>query len=93
MAVSPIALFQKDPDATLDYAIDWTSWLKGDAIQSSAWTVPAGLGSSGAVVGGSMVGIFLSGGVDGTTYDVVNQVTTQGGRIDKRTIRIQVVKR
>ena len=34
----------KDPDAKLDYSVDWTLWLRdGETIQSAEWFVPAGL--------------------------------------------------
>ena len=31
--------FLKDPDAVLDYSVDWSKWLAGDQIQTSAWLV------------------------------------------------------
>jgi len=31
--------FIKDPDAVLDYSVDWSKWLAGDQIQTSAWSV------------------------------------------------------
>ena len=35
--------FTKDPDATLDYKVDWSSWLVDDTISGSQWIVPAEL--------------------------------------------------
>lgn len=29
--------FTKDPHAVLDYTVDWTRWLAGDTIATSAW--------------------------------------------------------
>ena len=29
--------FTKDPDAVLDYSVDWSLWLAGDQISSSEW--------------------------------------------------------
>jgi hypothetical protein len=31
--------FLKDPDAVLDYSVDWSKWLAGDQIEASAWSV------------------------------------------------------
>lgn len=31
--------FLKDPDAVLDYSIEWSKWLAGDQVQASAWSV------------------------------------------------------
>lgn len=36
--------FFKDPDAVLDYGVDWTAWLGSDTIVTSTWVVsPTGL--------------------------------------------------
>jgi hypothetical protein len=34
--------------------------------------------------------IWLSGGTAGQDYEIVCQITTAGGRIDQRTVKIQV---
>ena len=31
--------FLKDPDAVLDYSVDWSKWLAGDQIETSTWFV------------------------------------------------------
>ena len=31
--------FIKDPDAVLDYSVDWSKWLTGMEIVTSAWSV------------------------------------------------------
>ena len=35
--------FTKDPDAVLDYSVDWTRWLDGDILSESQWIVPPDL--------------------------------------------------
>ena len=35
--------FTKDPNAVLDYTIDWARWLAGDQIVTSEWIIPSGL--------------------------------------------------
>jgi hypothetical protein len=39
-----MALAEKDPDATLEFCRDWSTWLadSGDTIVTSIWLVPAG---------------------------------------------------
>ena len=34
--------FTKDPDAVLDYSVDWSLWLAGDQISSSEWILEPG---------------------------------------------------
>jgi hypothetical protein len=91
--VQPLATYVKDPDATLDYTVEWTPWLSAvsDAITSVAWTVPGGL-TQVAVSNTTLTAtIFLSGGTAGSSYDVVCRVTTAAtqSRVDDRTIRIK----
>lgn len=90
---SPIAVFQKDPNAILDYNINWALWLGDDSISSSAWTIPAGLGNAGVAFSRSSATVWLTGGTAGTSYSVYNQIVTAGGRTEKRTIKIVVVDR
>ena len=35
--------FLKDPDAVLDYKIDWSAWLGDDTISQSAWSAEDGI--------------------------------------------------
>ena len=82
--------FVKDPDAVLDYRIDWSAWLDDDQIVTSTWIVPAGITSSSDEHDTTSATIWLTGGTLGQTYSLVNRVTTSGGRTDDRTIRIQI---
>lgn len=82
--------FIKDPSARKDYEFDWTDWLNGDTISVSAWTVPSGLANYSDTHDSTSTTIWLAGGIAGTDYLVVNQITTTGGRIDQRTLKIQV---
>ena len=38
-----MTVFYKDPNAKLDYRVDWSAWLNGDTVATVAWTVPTGL--------------------------------------------------
>jgi hypothetical protein len=93
MADSP-SVFIKDPQATLDYSVDWTLWLaSGDYISSVVWTVPSGLTTVTTSNTNTLATIWLSGGTVGQSYSVQCKITTAGGRIDERTISIIVRQR
>lgn len=87
--------FIKDPDARLDYTIDWATngWLGSDTIASVAWTVPTGLTSDANTSTTTTATIWLLGGTANTDYDVACKITTTAGRTDERTIRLQVRNR
>lgn len=84
--------FTKDPDAVLDYAVDWSAWLGGDEIASSQWLL-----EDGALIElvtdthtARKATVWLRGGQEGTTYLVTNRIVTAGGRTDDRTISVKV---
>lgn len=86
--------FLKDPDATLDYAIDWSDWLDGDTIADSSWTASDGITIADDPAPShttTVATVWLSGGTLGGMYDVTNRITTAAGRIADRTIVIRVV--
>lgn len=93
MAATPIVIFIKDPNAVLDYALDWTKWLEGDVLSTGTWTIDAGPTIQSQNVANGIVTMWLSGGVDGTTYAALCRVVTVGGRTEDRTIHIQVRER
>jgi hypothetical protein len=85
----------KDPDATLDYADDWTAWLGDDTIQDSQWIItPTGaLEAADDTNTDTVTTVWLTGGDRNVTYLVTNHITTAGGRIDDRTFKILVTDR
>jgi len=85
-------IFAKNPDSQLDYNIQWEEWLEGDTILSSSWDVPAGLNqlASNYTVEG-LATVWLSDGIVGIEYEVVNTIVTLAGRMDQRSIFIKVV--
>jgi hypothetical protein len=80
--------FTKDPDATLDYAWDFTDLVDAsDVISAVEFTPEEG---SGITVGtqnlnGAIATAFLSGGVVDNTWGVTCRYTTAGGRVNDRT--------
>jgi hypothetical protein len=92
--------YTHDPDATLDYAIDWSEWLPdGDALSTATWTVTgadAALTVAGSPAPSHAAGIataWLTGGTDRVDYRVTCRVTTTGGRVDDRSILVRVRER
>ena len=86
----------KDKDAILDYQFDWTDWLDTDTITASTWIVPTGITNEGESFSADSTLIWLSGGVTGETYEVVNRITTTGTsrpRIDDRTLTVGIVEK
>lgn len=91
---SMAGFWRKDPNATLDYTVNWAPWLPdGDAIDSVAWEVPAGLTLVSSSNTTTKATAFLSGGELGERYRVVCRVTTTGGRIDDRTVQLRIAQR
>jgi hypothetical protein len=95
----PIETYTKDPDAVLDYKLDWNDsskgpWLAtGQTISSSTWTVPSGITKDSDTNDTTTTTITLSGGTAGNDYDLINHITTNDSKEDDRTIRIQCRER
>jgi hypothetical protein len=94
-----MTLLLKDPDAVLDYAIDWgAEYLStDDLLAESSWSVTPDE-SDGVVVVASafedrMSSVQVGGGIVGRLYRLANRVVTQSGRIDERSILLRVEKR
>ena len=88
----------KDPDALLDYLVDWgAEYLGADEIGTSEWSVTPDEPGGIAIVPGGFDGrtatVKASGGVPGRVYRIVNRVQLMSGRIDSRSITVRVEKR
>lgn len=93
-----MSFFLKDPDATLDWAVDWGAGYLGDrTIVDSRWHVaPAEV--EGVVVAATMLDttttmVTLSGGKAGHVYRVGNMITLDDGQCDERSVTIRVDER
>lgn len=84
----------KDPQAVLDYSLDW-ELDEGDTISASSWAivVGAGLVIDSENFGDDYTTVWLSAGVAGTTYKLTNTISTVDGRTDERTINLKVKQR
>ncbi len=82
-------VFKKDPNAELNYTVDWATWLGADTIATSTWTVPTApgeltnLGDSNTTTTAT---IKLGGGTVGQEYEAVNRILTAAGETEDRTL-------
>lgn len=86
-----VARFNKDPDADLDFLVDWSSWLAdtgGDTIVTSTWITPTGITTHTASFTSTTAIVWLSGGTLGINYPLVNRITTVAGRIEDQTVMV-----
>lgn len=90
---NPLGIVPKDPDAILDYSIDWSTWLGDDTLSSSTWIVPAGINQTASLTAGALNTIWLAGGTAGASYLITNRITTVGGRTEDRTFQLNVADR
>lgn len=87
-------IFTKDPNAVLDYSIDWSSWLQtNETISTSTWTVQTGLTKDSSSNTTTVATVWLSGGTAGNTYTAMNRIVTNQNRTEDRTIYIRVEER
>lgn len=83
-----------DPAAKLDYAVDWTGWLReGETITASTWNAPDGLTTSLPGHADGIATIWVTGGTIGTSYRLTNHITTSEGREDERSITVVATDR
>ena len=86
-------VFPKDPHAFLDWYFDWSDWLaEGEIITDHTITTDGLVNELSLVTGGSVV-VWLSSGSPGVRYSVGCKITTNEGRIDERTIKLDVRNR
>ena len=80
----------KDPNEVLDYAVNWASRLGADTIATSSFTVPSGIVKDSETSASQTATIWLSGGVEGQKYSILNRITTVGGRTMDQTVKIKI---
>lgn len=90
-----MATFKKDPNATLDYTFDWSLWLTpiADTITSVTWVLTSGLTQVSASNTTTTATAFISGGALDAVEELTCRITTAGGRIDDRTIQLNIINR
>lgn len=91
-------MFLKDPDSTLDYAVDWTAAAGGaGSIVESRWAVtPSEVGGAEVLlegVSGMTASVRLAGGRPGHVYRIANRVRLANGSADERSLVLRVEER
>jgi hypothetical protein len=89
-------VYLKDPDAMLDYTMDWGGGYlqSGETISSSIWTIfPGDMTQSAAGNTASDCTVTVQGGISGHIYQLTNRITTSQGRTDERSISVRVEQR
>lgn len=82
-------IITKDPNAVLDYTVDWEDWLGSDTISSSDWIVSDGITEDSASDTNTTATIWLSGGTAGRTYTITNRIVTAGGRTQDYSFQVK----
>lgn len=86
-------IYYIDPNSdNAGYKIDWSLWLEGsDILNTSTWTVPAGLTKVTDDKGTDYSQIFLdaTSATVGTRYKLVNHVVSLSGEPEDQTITIE----
>jgi hypothetical protein len=88
--------YSKDPDAELDYQLDWSDWLAdGESIIDLDVTV-AGLTLLTSGFTATTTTAWVSGGVVGANGSIEFRITTDSAplsRIDDRTLILRIAER
>lgn len=84
----------KDPDEVLDYRVDWSARVgTDDVIATTEWEVPDGITKDSDTNDDDSTTIWLSGGELGTTYTLLNRITTDDGRTMDQSVKIRIKTR
>ena len=93
-----MTLLLKDPEAALDYAVDWgAEYLDADTVALSDWhVIPVEIGGLSVLASGfdgKVATATAAGGVPGHLYQLTNHVLLSSGLTDSRSIVLRVEKR
>lgn len=90
------AIIPKDPDATLDYTLDWSDWLNDGENLIAVDIAVDGVTLVQTQLTNQMVTAWISGGTVGNTVSLRYRITTDSSpvqRIDDRTLKIRIAER
>lgn len=86
----PNITYTKDPASVADYAIDWSSYLGSDTIQTATWAATDGITLNSTSKTTTSATAWVSGGTSGATYYLTNTITTAAGRTEDQIIALVV---
>lgn len=88
-----LGIKQKRPADVLDFDLDYEDWLTDDdtiTTVTTAVTPPGELEVDSVQVSNPEVKVWVSGGEDGSTYDIEVTAATNGGRVKVECFKIRV---
>jgi hypothetical protein len=86
-----IVVFNKDPEAVLDYSIIWGPWLPDlDVITASVWILTGTLTEVDSSFTDTETTVWLSGGTVDDRNPVTNRITTADGRTEDYTFHVVI---
>lgn len=96
--MSQVAAYLQDPDARLDYTVDWSHWLlPGDTIVDSTWdSSDTAMVLSDDSFSDTTTTVWVTFTVDaeeGDSFSATNHITTDAGRQQDQTLYIKVETR
>lgn len=81
----------KDPSAVKDYGFDWSAWVSsGDSIQTSVFSAGTLAVTSQSISSHTTI-CFVSSGDAGSVHRLTNCISTTQGRIDERSVELQII--
>lgn len=80
---------RKGAAESLDYQFDWRM-LGADTISTSEWSADTGIDIGINSHSDTTTTVWLSGGVAGRVYQVVNKITTANARIAHQSLTVRV---
>jgi hypothetical protein len=84
----------KDPDAILDYKMDWEDVMNlvspADTISTSTWVASGDLTIDSDSNTTLTTTVWVSGGTVNTLSNLVNTIVTAGGRKHVKTIEVSI---
>ena len=87
----------KDPDATLDYQLDWSAWLaEGVSIVDLEVTADGGVTVEQHLFTTTTTTAWLKGGTAGEIANITFRITTDSAplaQIDDRTLKLRITDR
>ena len=87
-------VIEKDPNAILDYTVDWVDYLTDvtDTI-ASYQVLTTGVTVASTAQNTTKITAWLSGGIEGEKVQVTYRIVTTGGRTDDRSIYLKIKQR
>lgn len=85
----------KDPNAVLDYPINYSAWLTdiADTYQSHTITTTGGITINSSTQASGVITPIISGGTVGSVASFTIRIVTAGGRTDDRTFYLKIKER